>query len=461
MKPYLFILGPSVFLLTVVLLFSLANKQQNHTSLSYVADPRVKFDCVILYARGTRESITKRLASKHTLGCGLVGTFYLNPFQHGTHIIPREDLPNDFKYYINTNIVVNTIPSIKQIDQVQTVIHVDDVQTFDSLQQGIQREPLLFSFWNIPVIQLTIVTQNRPESLRRLLDSITRSVFIDRDVPLHIAVDRNYDDETLRIVKSYEWNHGPKTHSVRHTEGGGLIGAVVNSWTPQHENHHAILLEDDVEVSPYFYVWAKLAALIYKYCPRNSVDGLFGVSLYANQVDESKRIKEKIHPYKITHSTPYVQPLACSWGALYFADEWNAFLHYFRKRTRSNTQLAIFKRSNPMNGWKGSWKKYFMEYAAIYNKVMLYPALPNGESFSTTHVEFGEHISSLDKQKYNKEMSSVPLERGSWDPATLIITRENMVLFDLEFHATTRNEMKYKGHHALKHFLKMHMNEDN
>ena len=38
---------------------------------------------------------------------------------------------------------------------------------------------------------------------------------------------------------------------------GGLIAAVVESWVPSDAHSYGILLEDDIEVSPFFYLYAK------------------------------------------------------------------------------------------------------------------------------------------------------------------------------------------------------------
>jgi len=46
---------------------------------------------------------------------------------------------------------------------------------------------------------------------------------------------------------------------------GGLIAAVVESWLPTSDDEYGLLLEDDIEVSPFFYTYAKLALLSYAY----------------------------------------------------------------------------------------------------------------------------------------------------------------------------------------------------
>ena len=54
-------------------------------------------------------------------------------------------------------------------------------------------------------------------------------------------------------------------HRVVHA---GLLTAIVESWYPQSNDSYGVLLEDDVEVSPLFYAWMKMAILRYRYVSR-------------------------------------------------------------------------------------------------------------------------------------------------------------------------------------------------
>ncbi len=115
----------------------------------------------------------------------------------------------------------------------------------------------------MPNIDITIITQNRPSSLDRLLASLSRSLLFGDNVNLRINLEQGSDQETMRLVDSFHWNHGAITvhHRIIH---GGLLPAVVESWYP-HTNHtYALLLEDDIELSPLFYAWAKMSILHYR-----------------------------------------------------------------------------------------------------------------------------------------------------------------------------------------------------
>ena len=46
------------------------------------------------------------------------------------------------------------------------------------------------------------------------------------------------------------------------------------------------------------------------------------------------------------------------------------------------------------NGWSTSWKKFLIELCFLRGWVVLYPNFYNQTSFSTNHLEPGEHIQS-------------------------------------------------------------------
>lgn len=41
--------------------------------------------------------------------------------------------------------------------------------------------------------------------------------------------------------------------------------AVTESWFPAGNHTYGIILEDDIQVSPHFYAWTKMALLRYRY----------------------------------------------------------------------------------------------------------------------------------------------------------------------------------------------------
>jgi len=121
--------------------------------------------------------------------------------------------------------------------------------------------------WHTPQITFSIITHNRPQSLNRLLQSLSSSLYFGDDADLNVAIhiDSSADPETKRLAQEFSWlpeSHVKINQRIVH---GGLLPAIVESWYPHGNNSYGVLLEDDVELSPLFYAWIKMAILKYRY----------------------------------------------------------------------------------------------------------------------------------------------------------------------------------------------------
>ena len=117
--------------------------------------------------------------------------------------------------------------------------------------------------WNIPGVQISIITNNRPHSLLRLLRSLGNARYFGDTLDLRLNMEESADPITKQLAADLRWEHGTVFlhHRIAH---GGLLTAVVESWYPSSNDSYGLLLEDDVEVSPLFYAWLKLALLRYR-----------------------------------------------------------------------------------------------------------------------------------------------------------------------------------------------------
>mmetsp|Transcript_22171 Transcript_22171/g.35808 ORF Transcript_22171/g.35808 Transcript_22171/m.35808 type:complete len:636 (-) Transcript_22171:291-2198(-) len=259
--------------------------------------------------------------------------------------------------------------------------------------------------WSVPQVTVAVITANRPAMLRRLLDSLSRAHYLGDQVDLVLNTESFSDLETMTLAHEFFWPFGDKV--VRHRiKPGGLMGAVMESWYPASMDHYGVLLEDDIEVAPDWYVWCKEALMAYRYGnPQQTrrASGLYGVSLYTPRVNEldnqlKTEAEKRWDPMNDAAgnfgperaNSPYVQALACSWGALFFPWVWAEFTQFAAIRHEHNESLYI-EESNS-NGWKASWKKYFYEMTYLNNYYMLYPNFQNQTSLSTNHMGAGVHI---------------------------------------------------------------------
>ncbi|KAI9288369.1 hypothetical protein BC943DRAFT_377483 [Umbelopsis sp. AD052] len=256
--------------------------------------------------------------------------------------------------------------------------------------------------WHTINVNLIIITDRRPHSLSRLVRSATNAHYLGDKVSLSINMEQTADKVTRLIVANAPWPHGPK--NVRHRiRKGGLMPAIVESWYPTNNDDYAIFLEDDVEVSPYFYLWVKYSILRYRYGSLSDrSDLLFGVSLYSPRNTEMGMEGRRLfHPDWVLNATsvdprsPFLLQVPCSWGAVYFPEHWREFHDYVTARLvdlENGASLNISVPESRSNRWKNSWKRYFIEMIYLRGYTMLYPNFENFTSFSTNHLEFGTHV---------------------------------------------------------------------
>ncbi|KAI4334383.1 hypothetical protein L6164_019083 [Bauhinia variegata] len=274
--------------------------------------------------------------------------------------------------------------------------------------------PTALPNWNRMRISISIITQNRATSLSRLLKSLSNAYYVGDEVPITFNVDSKVDEATIRLVSSFEWPHGPKTLRRRIIQGG-LIRAVSESWYPSSDDDFGLLLEDDIEVSPYYYLWIKYALMAYHYDPQVSLAELSSISLYTPRLVEVVKERPKwnateffkrIHP-----NTPYLHQLPCSWGAVFFPKLWREFYVYMNMRFTEDAKAnPVQIPKSRTNGWQASWKKFLIDMMYLRGYVSLYPNFPNQASFSTNHMEPGAHISAKENVvSHDKSDFEVPL----------------------------------------------------
>lgn len=219
-----------------------------------------------------------------------------------------------------------------------------------------------------------------------------------------INIEQSADKVTMSLVNDYQWIHGKKT--LRHrVQKGGLMPAIIESWYPKHNDDYAVLLEDDISLSPLFYVWSKYNILKYRYGNQGELNkNVYGISLYSPKNVELHRVgRRPFDPNEVLYNTsypartPYLSQIPCSWGAVYFPEHWREFHTFLTTQLDDLDHFQFLNISLPMSRsdrWKKSWKKYFIQLVYLRAYVMIYPNYQDFESFSTNHLETGTHVKS-------------------------------------------------------------------
>jgi len=267
--------------------------------------------------------------------------------------------------------------------------------------------PSALRSWHVPRIEVAVITHRRPASLRRLLRSLACVPLLGDALDVTFSIEAGADEATLDLAHAFaaEWTAGTARVHERHAKGG-LIAAVVEAWYPSGPHAYGVLLEDDIELSPWWYLFLKQTLLRYVYADGAEGGGggrapsnLLGISLYTPRLIELTMPRRRIDLYATLPPVHpgggglFLQQLPCSWGSLFFPEAWAAFHEYMHARLAGRAP-AITIPGSATNGWKTSWKKFLIELAYLRGYVVLYPNFGNQSSFSTNHLEPGEHIAS-------------------------------------------------------------------
>ena len=267
-------------------------------------------------------------------------------------------------------------------------------------------------------IKIIVISNNRFDSLKRLLLSLTKVRNpTKRVLNICIILEARSGAEILDYVYNFAWVHGSKSIRKRISQGG-LIVTISEAWYPASDNEYGLILEDDIEVSPYFLQWIHYSITVVhinSHSTRNNLQRIIGVSLYTPRVRENlrERFLERINFNELTNilvnnrNSPFFYQTPCSWGAVYFPRPWRMFLAYMQRRLEFKNTVTIH--GSTTNTWKQSWKKYMTEYMYLNGYFLFYPNFDNAQSLSTNHVEQGVHIQNKQHHFRNKSDYTVPL----------------------------------------------------
>ncbi|MFV8819713.1 glycosyltransferase [Haliea sp. E17] len=280
-----------------------------------------------------------------------------------------------------------------------------------------------------PVI--VIIAYNRPDSLKRLLNSMSHAA-IPTGTPLVISVDFSGNDEVPTLAEDFSWPQGEKRVIV-HQENLGLRKHVLSCGDFAVEYGSAILLEDDLYISPHFYSYAKTALAFYE-----SEAKIAGVSLYNHQWNETAR--QKFSALDLTSSSCYLLQIASSWGQCWTAEQWTGFRTWYEQNSVWADEEMI---PHNVSQWpETSWKKYFIRYLIANDLYFLYPKKSYSTNFSDVGIHHKEKHSVLQVplQMQDQELRLLPFEqiREKYDafcelsPQTLQELQPTLKQFDLE-----------------------------
>lgn len=253
---------------------------------------------------------------------------------------------------------------------------------------------------------IVVVTYNRPNSLKRLLDSLAAANYEDNDVPLIISIDKAKDDKgVLKIAEDFKWHHGSK-RLIKYESNLGLRKHILNCGDLSSEYKAVIVLEDDLVVSPEFYKYSCQASDYYK-----DNEKIAQISLFNYEINEYAHNKP-FQPLKDDSDVYYVGTPS-SWGELWTEKQWSKFRSWYDNKEYENVDYSKILPDVILRWPETSWKKYYAMYMAEKQLFAVYPraALSTNMSDVGTHYKEQNNFQQVNLMyEFNRNFIFKPLE---------------------------------------------------
>lgn len=229
-----------------------------------------------------------------------------------------------------------------------------------------------------PKIAIVVIAYNRLYPVKRLLKSLSDAVYPPEYNPtLIISVDKGGNKELEEYVTSYFWKYGEK-EIILHKEKLGLKKHVLSCGDLAESYDVVIALEDDLYVSPNFFIYAVKGITFF-----GEDTNIAGLSLYNIEINQSSMLA--FEPEYNGYDNYFIQ-YAQSWGQVWSKNQWANFREWYKKNEFRNFD-EIYIPWNIRNWGEKSWLRYFMLYCLENNKFFVYPY----KSLSSNFSETGEH----------------------------------------------------------------------
>lgn len=287
-------------------------------------------------------------------------------------------------------------------------------------------------------LQVHVLAYERPESLVRLLDSLKSAAYLADTVDLHIHIDG--PNEQTKKEKAREvhqiaekarvsWKHGASTVSSA-PHHLGLRDMWLNAWHPTSADEHAIILEDDLELSRQWYLWLKPTLKSYQ----GQATNLAGVSLQRLAWAPSGKPLDRLPGH-----APLLSPTVSTWAFAPDASHWQKFQRYMRERSAQAGTVSLFSSMNSgyslQAGWdrkdpelaKDLWSPAFAAYCHSQGLVTLYPSLqPDYHALAVHWRTEGTHFKSLRESAFSKGSTHYKSSTKKTEKADFLLTHDWM-----------------------------------
>ncbi|CAN8299432.1 unnamed protein product [Cochlearia groenlandica] len=254
---------------------------------------------------------------------------------------------------------------------------------------------------------IKVLTFNRLHSLSRCLRSLSAADYgvsgETRRVHLHVYIDhfsispngRSVVGDNLKIAKEildfvdgFDWRFGEKVVHYR-TGNAGLQGQWLEAWWPSSDHEFAFVVEDDIEVSPLYYVFLERLIRRYYDDTSNFSPFVYGASLQRPRLVPGKHGNELLVDPK---TNVFLYQLVGTWGQLLFPRPWKEFRLWYDEHKAKGKKP--FLEGMVSNGWykkmrERIWTPWFIKFVHSRGYFNIYTNFPEEGALSVSHRDAG------------------------------------------------------------------------
>lgn len=230
---------------------------------------------------------------------------------------------------------------------------------------------------------IVAVGYDRPDELRRLLQSVEQADYPAQDITLVVSLDRSGKTAELeQVARGVGWSHG-KLVIRTFPERQGLKNHVLQCGDLALEYGAVIILEDDLVVSKCFYNYVVQALAFYGDAPE-----ITGISLYSHVWNGYANFEFTAQKNEYD---AYLGQFSISWGQCWTKEQWQRFRAWYAGKEKTGLTADLRLPQSIENWGEKSWGKYFVYYLVEND---LYYVIPY-TSLSTNCSAVGEHNSRV------------------------------------------------------------------
>ena len=249
-------------------------------------------------------------------------------------------------------------------------------------------------------LRIIVIVMNRFRSLSKLLESLDQLQMDGDAAALEIWIDRDkmgrVSQKAYDVASGFVWRHGV-TRVYVHRTHVGLYGQWIHTWRLRSNDSRelALILEDDISVSPYAWRWVK--AVHQAFGERRDIAG------YTLQCENVNRADGKGPVPLLTNDTVFLYRIVGSWGFVPHPHRWAEFQDWY-ERVREQRffkpyvdgiyQTDWYRRFEREGRQDTMWTMWFIRYSIDHDLSVVYSNLSSIVAGSVSNSQRGKPGSS-------------------------------------------------------------------